>query len=108
MYKEAAPDFKALNGTPFLQIFTFYAKANVLMINEIKSCERLQKLLDDNAKLRATPNERKSTADSCSTGCKNGDAHCTGWRRSHRHISTTDQPHSRVARNIAKGYRAHI
>src|SRR6218665_199284 len=86
MYKEAAPDFKALNGTPFLQIFTFYAKANVLMINEIKSCERLQKLLDDNAKLRAVPNERKSTADSCSTGCKHSDVHSRGWRRSHHHI----------------------
>jgi len=56
------------------------------MINEIKSCERLQKLLDDNAKLRAIPNERKSTADSCSTGCKHGDVHSRGWRRSHHHI----------------------
>ena len=51
-------------STKFLQIAAFYAKSNVLMINEIKSCERLQKLLDDNAKLRAITNERRLTADS--------------------------------------------
>jgi len=45
-----------------LQIAAFYAKANIPLISEIKSCERLLKLLDDNGKLRAIPNERRSTA----------------------------------------------
>ena len=44
------------------QIVVFYAKANIPMISEIKSCERLLKLLDDNAKLRAIPIKRRSSA----------------------------------------------
>lgn len=44
------------------QIVVFYAKSNIPMISEIKSCQRLLKLLDDNAKLRAIPIKRRSTA----------------------------------------------
>jgi len=42
------------------QVKLFYEKANIPMISERKACEKIIKLLDDNAKLRAIPLNRRS------------------------------------------------
>lgn len=42
----------------------FYEKANIPMISERKACEKIIALLDDNKKLRAIPNDRRSTPHS--------------------------------------------
>ncbi len=44
----------------FSQVKLFYEKANIPMISEKKACEKIIKLLDDNAKLRAIPLNRRS------------------------------------------------
>ena len=43
------------------KLTVFYKKANLPMISESKACEKIIKLLDDNAKLRAIPLKRRST-----------------------------------------------
>lgn len=43
------------------KITVFYEKANIPMISQRKSCEKMIKLLDDNAKLRAIPCNRRAT-----------------------------------------------
>ena len=43
------------------KIASFYEKASIPMISERKCCEKLLKLLDDNAKIRAIPLKRRST-----------------------------------------------
>ena len=42
------------------QVIPFYGKANIPMISEIKTCQKMVKLLDDNAKLRAIPIARRT------------------------------------------------
>ena len=42
----------------------FYEKANIPMISERKACERMNQLLEDNAKVRAIPCNRRSNAAS--------------------------------------------
>jgi hypothetical protein len=44
------------------KILPFYQKANIPMISKIKACEKLLKLIDENAKIRAIPIKRRSTA----------------------------------------------
>ncbi|KAG8171349.1 hypothetical protein JTE90_007601 [Oedothorax gibbosus] len=46
------------------KITVFYEKANIPMISERKACEKMIKLLDDNAKLRAIPCKRRETPSS--------------------------------------------
>lgn len=43
------------------KVTTFYDKAHIPMISEIKACQKMIKLLDENAKLRAIPLGRRST-----------------------------------------------
>ena len=43
------------------KLTVFYKKANLPMISESKACEKIIKLLDDNAKIRAIPLTRRST-----------------------------------------------
>ena len=47
-----------------IKITVFYEKANIPMITERKACERMIKLLDDNAKVRAIPKSRRATQNS--------------------------------------------
>ena len=44
------------------KISPFYQKANIPMISEIKACERMLKLVDENAKIRAIPIKCRFTA----------------------------------------------
>lgn len=46
------------------KITVFYEKANIPMIGECKSCEKMIKLLNDNAKIRAIPCHRRTTPSS--------------------------------------------
>jgi hypothetical protein len=46
------------------KLVPFYEKANIPMISERKACERMIQLLEDNAKIRAIPCNRRSTAAS--------------------------------------------
>src|SRR6218665_1788920 len=59
----------------FLQIAAFYAKVIIPTISEINSCERLLRLLDDNAKLRAIPNKRRLRGES--QGFRKWKRHCS-------------------------------
>lgn len=43
------------------QLKEFYGKANIPIISERKACEKIIKLIDENAKLRAIPLNRRST-----------------------------------------------
>ena len=43
------------------EVSIFYGKAIIPMISEHKACERIIKLLDDNAKMRSIPCERRPT-----------------------------------------------
>lgn len=45
------------------QIKPFYAKGNIPMITEKKSCEKIIALAEKNAKLRKIPNERRTTTE---------------------------------------------
>ena len=47
-----------------VQVSSFYDKANIPMISERKACEKIIKLLDENAKLRAIPLKRRSAPSS--------------------------------------------
>lgn len=47
-----------------IKVAAFYTKANIPMISERKACERMINLLDDNAKVRAIPIKRRTTATS--------------------------------------------
>lgn len=42
------------------KLLVFFEKANIPTISERKACERIIKLLDDNAKIRAIPRDRRS------------------------------------------------
>ena len=46
------------------KVVPFYQKANIPMISERKACERMIQLLEDNAKVRAIPCNRRSAASS--------------------------------------------
>lgn len=46
------------------KISVFYEKANIPMITERKSCEKILKLHEDNTKLRAIPVQRRNTTNS--------------------------------------------
>ncbi len=43
------------------QLMIFYQKANIPVISEIKCCERLVNLLEENAKIRAIPKDRRTS-----------------------------------------------
>jgi len=64
-YQQGIPENKTRTMAAkvvFAQVSIFYRKANIPMISDKKSCEKIIKLLDNNSKLRAIPTSRRSTA----------------------------------------------
>ena len=64
-YQQGIPESKTRTQAAkqvLAQVSIFYKKANIPMISEIKACEKMIKLLDNNSKLRAIPIARRSTA----------------------------------------------
>ena len=46
------------------KVKVFYDKASIPIISDRKACEKIIKLIDDNAKIRAIPLKRRSTPSS--------------------------------------------